>query len=566
MTPALAVRSNEQLSSDATTAMMSDEKDRRTSGVEMADSEDTKQVQVQVYLLKETVGNPQDAIKDSDDPVIPRRLRSPLEGLVLTKRSFPHKPDWAAFIEESIDDELEELATASASALVILKAGPRYFAVTYGYGKSLLDPSTIERRFGLKVALNAIDPSQLRSVDSRTVEEMTFHVRRQASRSSEVSSFGLDTSRDLLRGVTGTPRDANLGSRISGSESVTLSAPITMSDLPALCARLLEVYGGDEYKERFEWIDHLQLVTDPETLDRLEARLAAALADGDTESMHLAPPEALDWQNISGFYYWNPDTAPKHEDLDVDDAISEILGHVASPLTGTYLRRSHVWIEFRENLPVARFTVYSALVFETQVDDRLFVLSDGDWHEVDLGWANSVRQQVAGIHPALIALPDAHSGEHEREYNIRAAKSLEAVPMDRVIVRYGPGRDQFEFCDILTTSQQLIHVKRKTQSATLSHLFMQGQNSAQLFAHDSGFRAAVRESATDAGLEVEAYVPVESVSAADYEIVYAIIAKPNANWPNSLPFFSQLSLSGAKKTLEDLGYHISLALVPLEPA
>ncbi len=463
-----------------------------------------------------------------------------------------------------MDDPLAELQAASATALVILKASDRYFALTFGYAKSVIEPSRIDRRFGLKVALNAIDPQQMRAVDSRTVEEMTFHTRRQASRTSEVSSFGLNTSRDLLRGVTGVPRDATLGSRISGSESVTLSAPITMADLPAKCTQLLEIYGRDDYKERFAWIDHLQLVTDPHVKMLLEEELSAALAANDTERMHLAPPEALDWQNVSGFYYWDPDRSSRYGDLDIDEALAELRKHSPKPPSAADIRARHIWVEFRENLPVARYTIYSALVFETQCNGHLYVLSDGDWHEVDLDWANSIRGQVGAIKQTDLALPQACVGECEQEYNIRAAAGLDALLMDRCNVRFGASRDQVEFCDILTTCRKLVHVKRKTQSATLSHLFMQGQNSALLLAHDSVFRAAVHEAAAKRGLKVKALVPLDKVSPIDYEVVFAIIAKSRDDWPSSLPFFSQLSLSAVAKTLENEGYAVSLALVPLE--
>lgn len=528
--------------------------------------ERTRQVQLQIYLMKKDVTTPGGAIREATDLVVSRRLPSPLDGFLLTRQSITGKPKWVGFLEEGLNEPLDELKTSSASALLVLKAAGRVFAVTYGYSKSALEPSRIERRFGLKVALNAIDAAQLRAVDSRTVEEMTLSTRRQASRTSEVSSFGLDTSRDLLRGVTGTPRDSSLGSRISGAESVTISAATTLADLPEMCARLLEVYAGQEYKERFSWIDHLQLVADPVVLTMLDQTLSESLACGDTERMHLAPPEVLDWQNVSGFYYWEPAKSTRHDELDIDNALQELAQHATGPITADYLRRQHLWVEFREGQSVPSYTLYSALVFEAELSGRLYVLSDGDWHEVDLNWAKSVRKQVASINTSGLALPAAHHGEVEKDYNQRAAAELGALLMDRCIVRFGEGGDQFEFCDILTGRRQLVHIKRKTQSATLSHLFMQGQNSALLLAHDSSFRAAVQKVATKEGMDVTGLVPVDGALAKDYEVVFAVIAKPNAKWPNSLPFFSQLSLAGATKTLLGMGYAVSLALIPLEVA
>lgn len=529
-------------------------------------AEREKQSQVQIYLMKESVKSADEALRDVDFEVMSRSLRPPLEGVLLTKRSSTGKPKWAGFLEEGMGEDLPELKSASASAMILLAVRGRWFAVSYGYGRTLLDPSKIERPFGIRVVLNCIDPDQVRSVDSRTVEEMTFHTRRQASRTSDVSAFRLDVARDLLRGVTGTPRDASLASRISGAESVTLSAAITMGELPAKCAQLLEVYAGEQYKERFAWIDNLQLVSDPDELSVLEESLDTALAAGDFERMHLAPPEALDWENVSGFYYWEPDKSERFSDLDITDAIGVISQRSGLPVTADWLRRRHVWVEFREQEDaLARYTLHSCLVFEADIDGELYVLSDGDWHRVNRTWADGVRARVNAIRPADdIALPSARPGEVEGDYNERAAAELGAKLLDKCIVRYGPGSDQFEVCDILTQADQLIHVKRKTQSATLSHLFNQGLNSAQMLAYHSDFRLAAQAEGKKKGVDLSREFPAESIRPWDFEVVYAIVAKANANWPNSLPFFSQLSLAEAADSVQRLGYRIALRLIPVE--
>lgn len=520
------------------------------------------QVQLQIYLLKESVASAKDAQRDLK--VIIRDLPAPLEGILVTRQSFMNTPKWAGFLEDGMGIQLEELKSTSASALVLLKSSGRWFAVSYGYGRTFLDPSKIERRFGMKVVLNCIDPDQVRSIDSRTVEEMTFHTRRQASRTSDVSAFRLDASRDLLRGVTGIPRDSSLASRISGAESVTVSAQVTMADLPTKCAELLAVYGGEEYKQRFAWIDNLQLVSDPDEIKDLDAALDAALSSNATDRMHLAPPETLDWENVSGFYYWDPENSSRFVDLDIDDALSIIRHNSHVPLTAESLHRRHLWVEYREQeIPLARFTMHSCLVFETDIDDRMYVLSDGDWHCIDVDWADGVRRRVERIRSAdEIGLPESSAGEVESVYNERAAAAIGATLLDRCIVRYGPSGDQFEVCDILTPQGQLVHVKRKTQSATLSHLFNQGVNSAGMLAHDADFRRAAHDAAAKNGIDLTGVFPVEGVIPNNFEVVFGIVAKPNSRWPRSLPFFSQLSLSEATRNLENLGYRVALTLIP----
>lgn len=524
--------------------------------------------QVQIFLLKQSIGELESALHPDNRGRI-RQLPGdlPFRGALVTKPSFSKKPEWAEFIEEGLGEELTELHSASASALLLVESEGRFFAVTWGYGKSLLDPASIERNFGLKVVLNAVDPAQIRSLDLRRVEEMTFHTRRQSSRVSEVSGFGVDTSRDLLRGLTGIPADPAVGSRISGAESVTLSMPMVFAELGDACAQMLRLASSDKYKERFSWIDHLQLVRDPEMMDSLDDRLSKDLAAQVTENMHLAPPEVLDWNNVSGFFFWDPGSeGQRYSELDIEDAVNEIMTRARTPISADALHRRYVWVEFRENAPVAKYNLYSCLVYETELDGVLYVLSDGDWHQVDRSWAESVREEVANIPRGRVPLPAAQPGEIEGEYNKRAAAEVGAVLMDACTVQYGGFRDKLEFCDLLTHSRQLVHVKRKTRSATLSHLFMQGLNSALLLAQEPPFRSGVVEKAADVGLDIVDLIPDVGFQAQDFEVVYAVIAPPNPKWPRSLPFFSQLSLAGVARSLRQSGFRVALQLVPIGPS
>src|SRR5205823_3272284 len=100
--------------------------------------------------------------------------------------------------------------TASSSAVLLVEAKSRLFAVTFGQGRYMVQDEALERDFGLRVVLNTVAPDQLKSVDAKTIEDTTVHTRRDVSHESALSAFGFDISRDLLRAVTGTPVDETL--------------------------------------------------------------------------------------------------------------------------------------------------------------------------------------------------------------------------------------------------------------------------------------------------------------------------------------------------------------------
>ncbi|WP_168409232.1 TIGR04141 family sporadically distributed protein, partial [Erwinia amylovora] len=80
-------------------------------------------------------------------------------------------------------------------------------AITFGYGRSLLEQSYFVSDFGIKSALNMLKPDSLRSVDTFTIDDSPVQKKTQASLDTEISMFGVDISKDILRAVTGSPLD-----------------------------------------------------------------------------------------------------------------------------------------------------------------------------------------------------------------------------------------------------------------------------------------------------------------------------------------------------------------------
>jgi uncharacterized protein (TIGR04141 family) len=189
---------------------------------------------------------------------------------------------------------------------------------------------------------------------------------------------------------------------------------------------------------------------------------------------------------------------------------------------------------------------------------RLYVLSNGDWFEIERNFALSVRNRVATIPSLTLSLPEARLNETEGQYNQRAASTLPLALMDRQIIRLGDYRDQIELCDLLSQNGQFIHVKRKTRSATLSHLFSQGVISAELFLWEQSFRDSCAEKLIRIEPSFASLIPSSKPETSNYEVAYAIIAKPNPNWPRSLPFFSQLNLYNSAERLQRRGGRVCL--------
>jgi uncharacterized protein (TIGR04141 family) len=86
-------------------------------------------------------------------------------GVVVVAAREAHPPWWEGFLGTYIaGDDLDDLFNASTSAALLVEAGERLFALTFGHGRHLLQTEAIEQDFGLKVVLNNVAPTQLKSV------------------------------------------------------------------------------------------------------------------------------------------------------------------------------------------------------------------------------------------------------------------------------------------------------------------------------------------------------------------------------------------------------------------
>ena len=522
-----------------------------------------------IYMLRDIV-HPDDAIAPGKSPKIANLdPASNLEGSFYFSSRPATPPAWAAYVNPILTTPLATVFSSSASGLLILKSSDRYFAFTFGYGRGFLDPTKIEHQFGLKVALNRIDPSQIRSMDTKTFDDMVVTRSTQASKSTDLPTFGLDVSRDILRAVTGEPRDKKLAKRLSGSDALVITSELGPRDLPDLCTELLAAFNETTYKADFEWIDHLALVGDRVKIDALDRLVEHQLTMGDTSTSHMAMPEVIDWGDVDAFTIGGT-RKEEYDDLDLDDYL-ERLGTAKADITISKLKDRPVSVRFSRSGDFdSRWTVYQCLITEQRFDSKLHVLIEGRWFAVSESLVSQVDDFANSLSTASTALIDSFAGEIEADYNGRLAQSSprDLLLLDAKIKRPGGAASGIELCDVLASTGEFIHVKRKSRSSTLSHLFAQGTISATTFVGDGYFRDEIRKMiVTDtSGPETDVWLDLVPDSGAGVErtrysasfVVIANSTKPGTDW---LPFFSKLNLMQNGKQLINLGFGVSISRV-----
>ncbi|ATB32914.1 hypothetical protein MEBOL_006403 [Melittangium boletus DSM 14713] len=525
-----------------------------------------------VLLIRREFPTPESALKtphELTETPLPRGIG--FKGVLYTAGSTARQPRWVPFVEEAFPDGVSIPHSMFPAALLFLRASERWFAVTFGPARHLLKPESFEMDFGLKVTLNTVDEKKLRSLDVRTIEELTVHTRRQVSRSSGIDAFSIDDVRDLLGAVTGEPTDSTLAKRLGGRDSLSLTAELSFSELADKCEVLLASYESTHYQKSFAWVDNIRLIREPTTRQRLDDELLRTLNARDFQKVHLAPPEVIDWDGI-GFLYPGESvrSADVHGDLDLEECFAA-MAEQAEVESGTFelspeqFKSARIRAVEASGIEYEKWPLYKCLVAELSSGDELHVLSAGQWFRIEKVFAARTLKEASAYVKELKSLPPAKAHQREDQYNEGAALgSTELVCLDKVLDKPKGARSTFETCDLFSNARQFIHVKKMGKSSFLSHLFSQGAVSAETFLRDEDTRHRFkrRVEAQSSVLAKMLGDPTRAPTRGEYEVVFAVIAKANRlGWPRALPFFSQLNFVRQADRLRTLGYKVALCRI-----
>lgn len=520
-----------------------------------------------VRLLKSSVRRVDAALEDKQ-PLRSYELKSGLgfNGRLFVSPPNQAPPKWLRFVETGTKDELREMTNRTNAAVLVIRRRRRIFAFTFGHGRHLLREGALEPDFGLKAALNALRPDSLRSIDSFAVEEQTVHKRSQASRASGLEVFGIDVSRDILRAATGVPRaDVQLRAVSGTAGTLAISVNTDFKGLGPLADLLLSLYRKRSYREHFAWVDNVQRVLDPAIVETLESRLLEDLAARNPSS-YLSPPEPLEWDSVHEFGYTRG-----RRSRDLDMSLASYLSNLDEDSLTIETLKSHKVSAYAADgdHPTKKWSIYKCLVFETSHSGRRFVLTAGEWFEVDRDFAHEVNRNIRRIPSVGVTLPDVRteadgSLESERTYNQRVVKEDPSMALlDRRLARCQGTATDMEVCDLLSPNRDLIHVKhRKGGSSSLSHLFAQGRMSGEALLRDSRFREDARRHLRTIQRSFERRIPAHKPDPSRYRIVFAILGGDRNNPGETLPFFSQLNLVRTHQALMALGFDIRVIGVP----
>ena len=501
-------------------------------------------------------------------------------------RKIKDKPSWVSdFFDNRIlsgkELEFTRIDAVYIKELNLTKVGTRVFAVCFGNGRFMLEQSKLEDNFGLKVALNAVNPEQIRSTDTTRLESIPIHSRLQSSKLMDIDLFRMNSEKEMLKAIVGWCKDAEFSTSVTGRESLYISNEAKVGDtFDSLMEEAFSYYTSQDYKDRFEWTEKIKPEIDNKIIDHLNASLITKLNDDNFDDIWTGLPEIVDWESIKGFKIG--DSAPLISDLNLEDVICNL--RFKDDLSGKYkekipsigrLRNRKIYALAADDSIIGRWSILDCVYAEMTYNKSLYLLINGKWYEIASSFIAEVNKVYDEIDEnTTINFINANLDESEDKYNERLQKSItEAILMDKKFIYHGGNGSKFELCDVLTKQGQMIHIKKYKSSSMLSHLFNQGYDVGELLASDSLFRKRANQ-------QIEKCVKKESkkysdykfpestknFNAKDYEIVYGIITEKSGAKPH-IPFFSKIALKHIYKTLTAFGYTVTIknVLTPKKP-
>ncbi len=477
------------------------------------------------------------------------------------------RPEWCGDASVTIGLDVPFTDCRSGGVLLIGIDDTAY-AMSYGGGYALIPDKLKDRRFGMSFVIRRLNPEHVSDVVRRRPDGRGRTDSTLVAAGAPVWTLGIAENVEIIRRIGGRAKDlkTTFGARdnrpvnMEGSTGLRTRYAVEPHKLLADIREVERVCREEEPDPAFAFVDHVQPVTDPDTVADLNADFEELLSwDADVAAEYLVPVVP---GSVLKHYHQAHSTTVKigstgtirHGALGLDD----ILRRTRLQREGmrlAVLRRGRISFNSDEGgrQLLAGADADHWLEANLSLGPRRFVLLDGEWFEIGAEYVRTSRDAIARLFPDVpsIALPawSLPSLRTERAYNEHVADLFpeQFLCLDRNQGMRSPlgARSSLEACDLLGPGNELIHVKRASGSAPLSHLFFQGLISAETLMAS----AVARQQFASA----VAALPRGRVLPEDFrprKVVYAILLENGKQLSADTLFpFSQASLAHAARTL-----------------
>ena len=494
---------------------------------------------------------------------------------VFVFQSLPRPPSWLADVS-AVFEAVPDIRNKASCAVIVFRHVERIFATTFAHGWQYVDDAKIVSDFGLRVAINSLADSKVRSVDRSHLGEAIKGVSKSAFQ-RDLQAFGVDEALDLVRRISGRTEDSDFANGLSGATSLKITREMNLFDIAEVAADALHRSQLTKYKATsFHIIDKVRPVLDKVVLSALES-LAVERIKNEGDNFELSMPG---WSEDDVVYYGfkGPGLTKRFPDLLMAN-YREALGDGLKSIDVETISKKHkVFAEFNNDIGGSKeWSIKKSLVGSVTHQGGLYAVSEGEWFRLDEQFKNEVdaaffeaRENWPKAPLVIIQKVIAKNKvgfESELEYNRRCAIEYDQLCLDQKIISvpetpYG----KFEACDLLDIlGKRLIHVKKSSrQSSVLSHFFKQGSNSAKILKTIPESRQKlidmVRKEFGDADADELELSFGGGMSG--WKVEFHIVDAPRDDGNFMIPFFSRITLRDEMRMMRGMELAVSLRFIP----
>lgn len=512
---------------------------------------------VSVYLLRWHIKDASEALGPDPASLSAHTIKGVEDATLYVSTTPSRPPKWIELFEGAADPPLT-LKRPSYGAVLLLKAGERNFALTFGSGRHLLAYRSYERNFGLRVALNLVDPDRVRSANSRTFIDSALQVSRQIAEPSDIAGLEVDVQRDLLTRLEGSITRKDLGKRVAGADAARLTRAMDVKQIRPICSGLYKVSKESTYKKRYGWIDWIKEITNPTEEGELNNEALELLLEGSVDRFDIYPPEMVSEDVVE--YGTKRDTTVMEPTRELLRSTIEHSGASDPESLAAFLQHRYIKALNEEGMEIKKWSWWDCLYYEHRGPSGTVILDRGVWLRVKRDDAKAIHDYISAISPSGLTLPDAERSEIESHYNGRVAAGGFFRLLDQKLINPIPSESPIEVCDLFAKSGEMVHVKRrKGGSAGLSHLFGQALVSSKLLVAAPAYAPSLRKLLTDWGDLVK-----DPPRPRDHPVILAVILASEATGEGAgaLPFFSKVFMRQNVQQLRAMGFKVFYDEIP----
>lgn len=497
--------------------------------------------------------------------------------LLLTGAMTKDAADWCAAVT-TLTGKAVAVAGATPAGVLVLRPSPEAtddpkvaYALTYGMGFQLLDPSRLDNLFGQRIAIRTAEPDQLRSLTVTTMDERSRTSRASIPQGDGLLGFGIG---DIGEAVSRIVAIANLPdlsradgktTQVRGADALNVPLGLTtdevLADLDAL-ERLLAVPAPETLKI----LEQLTAMKNPQIKKSLDARLSAVLDDG-AGTIGLAWPHERVDENGTPDAWMPRNLWPRRENTIRQgqpewSEIAEVLATYPAGQRLDRIDRASIQL-FRD--PEGQNPISQAIplrrwvAFQCELDGRTYALYDGGWYQIHHDYADNINRRTEAIFAKTtddVEFPVWAQDDDEAAYNVQLAATAAGVCLDRQLITTDLHRRGIEACDVYLPDGTLVHVKKTDRSTAASHLLAQALVSADALCNDEQARQKLRERIRAAGGDP---------SGLGVKPTRVVLAMHRSDRPaltaSELFTFTKVNLVRQASSLESRGVHVRIVSI-----